>query len=98
MKQIEYISAGLEDLISAAQFYESERAGLGSEFLDAISKTADSIQQNSELWAFCQKPVRSERINRFPYRLFYWESANMIQVVAVAHLTRRPNYWQARAK
>lgn len=88
--------AAEDELVDAAQYYESQRVGLGREFLDAVSDAEAMVQRNSETWAFYDAPVRSCRVMRFPYRLFYVERTECILIVAVGHLTRKPGYWKGR--
>ena len=96
MKQIIYLSVAELELVEAAQYYDSEREGLGRAYIDAVRATEKRIQRNPRLWAFRRKPVRSCRIDRFPYRLHYVEEAERIVVVAVAHASRRPDFWEHR--
>jgi len=98
VKSVEYMSAATAELAEAALYYEQQQAGIGADFLKAVEAAVQTIQQNPEMWPVWQKPVRSFRLARFPFRLFYWELANIIQVVAVAHLSREPGYWQNRVR
>lgn len=83
-------------MTEAAERYDSEGEGLGRAFLDAIRSTKKRIQRNPNLWSFRVAPVRSCRVQRFPYRLHYVEEHDRIIVVAVAHASRRPDYWEGR--
>jgi hypothetical protein len=40
--------------------------------------------------------VRRYRLNRFPYGLVYAVLDNEIVIVAIMHLHRKPDYWQAQ--
>lgn len=86
------------ELVDAARYYEGERTGLGDEFLKAVGEAVATIQRDTETWAYWQEPVRSFRVARFPYRLLYWEVGDIIRIVAVAHLSRRPGYWKSRIR
>jgi len=33
---------------------------------------------------------------RFPYSILYGINVDMIVIIAIAHLHRKPNYWQGR--
>jgi len=70
--------------------------GSERDFLDAVRVATAAIQRNPELWAFYEKPVRAYRVQPFAYRLFYRELPDRIQIVAVAHVSRRPGYWKTR--
>ena len=83
-------------MVEAAVFYDSKREGLGRLFLEAVRSTEARLMRHPRLWAFRVKPVRSCRVERFPYRLYYVEESNRIVVVAVAHASRHPDYWKTR--
>ncbi len=40
--------------------------------------------------------TRSRRVRRFPYRLVYLEQPEQLWIIAVAHQSRRPDYWLRR--
>ena len=40
--------------------------------------------------------VRRIQMDRFPYTLLYREVSGIIQILAVAHHRRRPQYWLTR--
>src|SRR2546430_1080040 len=96
MKGVAYLSVADLEMAEAADRYDEEQAGLGRDFLDAVRATEERIQRNPQLYAFPRKPVRSCRVARFPYRLHYVEEADRILIVAVAHASRQPDYWEDR--
>lgn len=96
MKRVVYLGPADVELAEAAEYYDSEREGLGRSFLDAVRATEMRIQRHPRLWAFRLKPVRSCHVERFPYRLHYVEEPDRIVVVAVAHASRHPDYWKGR--
>ena len=40
--------------------------------------------------------ARIVRLRRFPYVVVYLDLTETVQVIAVAHSKRRPNYWRKR--
>jgi len=40
--------------------------------------------------------IRRCLIKRFPYSILYGINVDMIVIIAIAHLHRKPNYWQGR--
>jgi hypothetical protein len=42
--------------------------------------------------------VRRFKLTRFPYSLAFQVTGNDVAVIAVAHQSRAPFYWRARAK
>lgn len=96
MKRVIYLGPAEVELAEAAEYYDFQRQGLGRAFLDAVIAAEKRVRRNPRFWAFRLKPVRSCRIERFPYRLYYAEEPDRIVVVAVAHTSRHPDYWKGR--
>ncbi len=91
--------AASEEYVAAAAWYEGRRAGLGADFVTAVDAAMARIvplEQHST--TATRRGVRTARIKvrRFPYRLVVVELPDVILVVAVAHTSRRPNYWADR--
>lgn len=47
-------------------------------------------------WASGPHSTRRFLLRQFPFTLVYREQASRIQIVAVAHTSRKPGYWKAR--
>jgi toxin ParE1/3/4 len=91
------------ELHEAARWYEDRRSGVGLAFLAAV----DRAMQQLAAWPESGTPapgvpadlqVRRIPIPSFPYYLAYLVAADAIHVLAVAHVRRRPGYWNPRAK
>ncbi len=86
------------ELTEAAQYYESRRPGLGSDFLAEVERALDQILTNPEASRKIGGRVRRKSLWRFPYNLIYAVSPERIRIVAFAHQKRRPFYWRKRLK
>lgn len=89
------------EIIEAAEHYEAERAGLGSEFRLAVEQAIDQISESPKLFARyegCRTRHEYRRVvlKRFPYVIIYHIGSNDIVVVAVTHGARKPGYWERR--
>jgi toxin ParE1/3/4 len=79
------------DLRSAATYYESQRDGLGREFLREFDAAVTWIQQDAEAQSMTTgREPRKRRLARFPYTIHYAVLDDMIWIAAVAHQERRP--------
>jgi plasmid stabilization system protein ParE len=88
--------AAAAEFADAAEWYESRRSGLGHEFVNAIRNRVEDIRETPERWALAHS-VRRALVTKFPYAVVYRELADgEIQIIAVAHLRRRPKYWARR--
>ncbi len=98
MKPVQLSDPADAELTDAIRWYEHQRPGLGAELFDAIAETIDLIRTHPHIGAprATRLPSRHLRVNRFPYDLVYRIRESDIYVVAVAHTSRRPDYWKDR--
>jgi hypothetical protein len=96
MKPVAYHRLGDNELTESAAFYERRREFLGEAFLDAVDETLAKIQNHPALGHLGKFGTRSWKTKRFPFRVVYLEQPDRIWIVAVAHLSRKPNYWLER--
>ena len=87
-----------EELTATAQWYEEQRAGLGDAFLDAIDEALARASENPMSCSSWPMEERYRRlvVRRFPHVVFIEIREDAVEVVAVAHSSRRPGYWRAR--
>lgn len=95
-KKIVYHPQALDELIEAAQFYESRCDGLGARFIESIEKGAEFIQGNPLLSSADELGRRKYIAKKFPYLLIYKVKEDCIFILAVAHGKRKPGYWESR--
>jgi plasmid stabilization system protein ParE len=91
-------SAELED---AVVWYQTRRAGLGLEFVQAVDAALESIARWPQIGHRVPGvpndiPVRRFPIARFPYHIVYMEWDSAIRLLAFAHDSRKPSYWFSR--
>lgn len=99
MKPFQLSAPASAELTEAVRWYEQRRPGLGAELFDAIVQTINLIRGYPEIGAQCSGRFRSRhmRVHSFPYRVVYRVRDRDIYVVAIAHNSRRPNYWKHRS-
>jgi len=88
------------ELVSATIWYEDKRPGLGVEFVAIVDQALQSILEHPEacpVWR-PDRPYRKHPLKRFPYVLFFRVDSATIEIVAVAHAKRRPDYWLDRRR
>jgi len=84
------------DVADAAAWYESQKAGLGAEFLDEILNTCSGIAENPELYPLIHRKTRRAVIHKFPFVIYYRVENRLISIIAVMHGSRDPNKWKNR--
>ncbi len=98
--RIRFFPQAREELEAAAAWYDERRPGLGVELVAEIDEAVGQISDYPEGWPLWRddRPYRKRLLSRFPYVLFFVVvDADEIEIVAVAHSSRRPGYWLERA-
>jgi plasmid stabilization system protein ParE len=101
--EIRFEPEASDELDHAALWYQRRRPGLGFEFLDAVDRSVAMIRRWPHAAPLATDLprdliVRRAPVDQFPYRLVYLETPTAIRVLAVAHDSRRPNYWVNRIR
>jgi plasmid stabilization system protein ParE len=86
-----------QDLLSARDWYDRQKAGLGDEFAAQVSDVFDQVAAMPRLFAVIWEDVRVCRLRRFPYVVYYRAFADRVEVLAVLHGSRESSAWQSRA-
>ncbi|MFI4860899.1 MAG: type II toxin-antitoxin system RelE/ParE family toxin [Phycisphaerales bacterium JB063] len=84
------------DVQSAYRWYESQRLGLGEEFLLSMDAAVASIRDLQQQHPIVYRNTHRTLLRRFPYALFYLVNREQIAVIAVMHQRQDPELWQAR--
>ena len=82
-----------DDVAAGYDWYELQRAGLGEDFLSAISSAVRSIENHSEMFAVVHREVRRATVPRFPFAIFYLVEPSRIVVLRLLHTARDPRLW-----
>jgi len=77
------------DLVVAAAWYETQRRGLGREFVDELSRVVSSLAENPLLHADVFDGVRRVFARRFPYVVSFKIIDNDVVVISILHMRRR---------
>ena len=96
MSYLFHPAAEAEHLESVA-FYESKQPGLGAVYLAEFENVMKRVCEGPDRYPIEMEPdIRRIYMNRFPFTVLYREKDGVVQVLAVAHQRRRPQYWLGR--
>jgi toxin ParE1/3/4 len=87
-----------EEIEQHVRRYEGESAGLGLAFLSDFQRVIELIVEYPEVGRVVTRVrpvVRRFPLRRFPFFIIYRELGNVVEIVAVAPMKRRPNYWRS---
>jgi toxin ParE1/3/4 len=85
------------DLVEAFNWYEAQRAGLGTEMLFEVHAALGRVQEGPERYPSGFRDVRRATVRRFPYSIYFLSVQARIVVLAVLHHRRNPNIWRKRS-
>ena len=99
MKNLRIHRLAVAELDHEVDYYESLHVGLGTELEDEIDAAFSLILRFPE--AAPQWRERSDQrvmvLARFPFTIPYQITREDIVVLALAHTSRRPDYWSRRS-
>jgi plasmid stabilization system protein ParE len=86
----------VRDIEDGITFYLSRSQVAAERFLTEIDESLDLVAEAPERWPLFRAGTRRFVMSAFPYSIIYRVVGNDIQVLAVAHAKRRPQYWRGR--
>ncbi len=86
------------DIRRAARWYESQRRGLGKEFVLEVDAAIARIEANPEQYQIVHRNLRRSIARRFPYGIFYRIEGSSVIVFAIVHLHQDETTWKRRAE
>jgi toxin ParE1/3/4 len=95
-KALEIHPAALAELGSAVGWYLKRNQTAAVKFSDEVDRAMDLIIESPTRWPIGEHGTRRVVLRRFPFAIIYREKQSAVQVLAIAHGHRQPNYWKER--
>lgn len=96
MAEIVVSSPAEQEYAEALTWYAKRSMRTAERFDDDFDQSMRLIAATPERFAKCDDRHRFFLMRRFPYQIIYRSEATRLTVVAVAHTSRKPNYWHGR--
>jgi len=80
----------------AIDYYEEMQNHLGLEFASEVYETIQRVIKFPKAWQKMTSQTRRCLTNRFPFGIVYFIKDDILIIIAVMHLNRKPNYWNNR--
>ncbi|PLW80985.1 type II toxin-antitoxin system RelE/ParE family toxin [Kineobactrum sediminis] len=77
-------------------YYNKQEAGLGAAFAQEVEYATARALSFPGAGSPATKSTRRVYVKRFPFSLVYRPNKEGIEVFAVAHVSRHPEYWLSR--
>ena len=98
MIPVKYHEAAEEELLTQIAYLEDQARGLGRRFFTEVQRAENLIAQSPQSAAEILPGIRRYVLRKFRYALIYSIEEDCLLILAVAHHSRRPNYWAGRLR
>lgn len=93
-----YIDEARLEITEAGAYYRRISKELAQEFKQRLISALEAIKRNPETWCRLDEKYQRKLLKQFPYGVIYHQlEADCIEIVAVMHLNREPDYWRGRS-
>ena len=96
MRAIRFHPQAQIEMVASAKYYEAEQEGLGKRFLEAVNAATRRACLFPSSFQCLEGDLRRCCVDRFPFGVVFRDEADEIQVIAVIHFKRDPDYWKTR--
>jgi plasmid stabilization system protein ParE len=93
---IEFHPAALEEAEAARDWYAERSLVASKAFISELIHAVEQLAEAPDRWPQYEAGTRRYVFPRFPFSLIYRILDRKIQIVAVAHVKRKPEYWKDR--
>src|SRR5437016_5943856 len=94
---LEFNPQALTEADAAIRWYRERSERAAADFILEIDRAIAKILKAPHRWPEFDPGYRRLLLTRFPYWIIYREkTAYSIEVMAIAHIRRRPGYWRYR--
>lgn len=92
----QFLTPARDELEEAVFFYEQRQEGLGLDFANHVENAIFRICEFPHAYPRFSDKTRQCSLKRFPYHIVYQIQEKSILIIAIAHMNRKPFYWQNR--
>jgi plasmid stabilization system protein ParE len=98
VKSVRFVPAARREFLAEVVYYNQEQAGLGARFAAAVEEAAARALAFPFAGSPAAAATRRVFLLGFPFSVVYREVAAGIVIFALAHQSRRPDYWATRVQ
>src|SRR5438552_2510108 len=96
--RVRYHPEATKELAKAIQWYADKDPAVGERFSDAYVGQLNAVTRSPRRWERHRDGTRYVLVRPFPYMIIVRKQIDAVQIVAVAHTSRRPGYWRKRLR
>lgn len=98
MKRVRFIAPARREFLAEVAYYNGKEPGLGARFAAAVEETTTRALTFPLTGSPASKNTRRVFVKNFPFAVVYRPDPDGIVIFALAHHSRRPEYWQSRVQ
>jgi plasmid stabilization system protein ParE len=95
-KLLEIHPSAFSDLKSAVSWYLERSEPAAVDLAAEVDRAVALIVESPARWPPGEHGTRKFVLNRFPFAVIYREKLTAVQILAIAHGHRNPDYWKGR--
>jgi toxin ParE1/3/4 len=95
-RQLTFHPAAIAEAEDVSRWYRKRSKMAAARFVEEFELTCRKLLRNPERWPQSSKGTRRVKLPCFPFFLVYRILDGSVEVIAVAHGDRRPEYWRER--
>ena len=84
------------ELDEAIEWYQLRNEKIAIHFTDAVEEATKRVMANPLIYRVRKNDTRYCQVDIFPYHLIFKLHKDEIIILAIAHTSRKPGYWQNR--
>ena len=96
MKPLKYHPAASREIKAAHAWYSRQSTQAADGFYEELLPALDRVQEQPKLYSPHLYGTQRLVLSRYPYSIVYRELLCEIQIVAIPHAKRHPNFWANR--
>ena len=96
MKRAKFIEPARREFLEEVAYYDEQQARLGAAFVREIEEAIARALEFPETGSPATKSTKRVFVKKFPFSIVYRPDHEGIIVFAIAHHSRRPDYWTLR--
>ncbi len=95
--KIQYHSEAVEELKEAINYYKKIDKNIVIRFLKKFNLALEKVKMFPKAWpVVSNNDIRRCLLNKFPFGIIYFTENDIIYILAIMHLSKKPNYWKER--
>jgi plasmid stabilization system protein ParE len=96
VKSLTFLAEVPEDIEAAHEWYVERSPAIANRFLTALELVLRSIELSPQRGGFhdARRLYRYRRVGKFPFIVVYRELEERTLIVAIYHMSRRPDFWK----